>query len=378
MDISFKKIISEGLSNLSKSFKFDKYRDESMGIDIGSSTIKIVRVKKKNGKAVLENYGSLSLGPYNNTEIGTVTNLQVDTISTALIDLLKELNITSRSCTISIPSLSSLIFTISIPGKLSDVELSQVVPLEAHKYIPVPISEVTLDWFAIPGVSKEINKDKDSKEATLEKIEVLVVAIHNDTLSKYQDILLKTGLQSESFEIDIFSSIRSSVLSNTDPILFIDFGASKTKVYIVEYGIVKIFHIINRGSSDITRNISQAMSISFDEAEKLKRFIGLDPKTDPKLDGIIRLSVDYIFSDVNSIVFDFEKKYNIKISKMFLLGGGSLLKGFLETAQQNFKMTVSYSNPFSKTECPVFLESTLKNNGPEFAIAVGLALRKLS
>lgn len=378
MDTSFKKIINEGFYSLSNIFKFDKYKDESVGIDIGSSSIKVVKIKRKNGKAFLENYGSLSLGPYSDTDIGAVTNLQSGAISTALTDLLKELNITSTSCTISIPSLSSMIFTISIPGRLSDSELSQVVPLEARKYIPVPVSEVTLDWLVIPTMQEPVKKEVDTKDLIQEKTEVLVVAIHNDTLLKYQEILKKSLLQSDFFEIDIFSGIRSSLLNNTNPVLLIDFGSSKVKAYIVEYGVVKTFHIINRGSSDITRNISQSMSISFEEAEKLKRSVGVDHKIDPHIESIVRLSVDYIFSEINSVVFDFEKKYNNKISKVVFIGGGSLLNGLLDLAKQSFKTEVSYSNAFSRLESPAFLESKLKNSGPEFAIAIGLALRKLS
>ena len=68
----------------------------------------------------------------------------------------------------------------------------------------------------------------------------------------------------------------------------------------------------------------------------------------------------------------------MNISKVFLTGGGSLLKGLLEAAKENFKAEVSYSNPFSKTETPAFLGPVLEVSGPEFAVAVGLALRQLS
>jgi len=158
----------------------------------------------------------------------------------------------------------------------------------------------------------------------------------------------------------------------------IDFGASKTKVSIVEAGIVRIFHVVNRGSQDISRNISQSLSVTFEEAEKLKRTVGLDAKADEKVEKIARLSINYILTDINSIVFAYEKKYNKNISKVFLVGGGSLLKGLLEVAKANFQAEVVRSNPFGKVEAPAFLEPILEASGPEFAVAIGLALRQLS
>jgi len=378
MDNSFNKIFSEGLAALSGVFNRDKSSDESLGVDIGSSAIKVVQLKKKNGKAVLETYGVLSLGPYGQSEIGSVTNLKTEDIARALIDVMKESNVTTKSAVVSIPSLSSLIFTLSLPEKIGENQLSKIVPLEARKYIPVPISEVTLDWFMIPEEleSFENNEDKDTKKSG--NIEVLVVAIHNDILSKYQDILKKTDLHSDSFEMEIFSNIRSSFNHEVAPILLIDFGASKTKISIVETGIVRTFHVVNRGSQDISRNISQSLNIPFEEAEKLKRSVGLDEKIDQRVEKIARLSVDYIFADINSVVLNYEKKYNKNISKVILVGGGSLLKGLLDYSKENFKVEVVYSNPFSKTEAPAFLGPILEVSGPEFSVALGLALRQLS
>lgn len=377
-DNSLKKIVADGLASLSNIFGSDKSNKESLGIDIGSSAIKVVQLKKENGKAVLETYGVLSLGPYGNTEIGSVTNLKTENIAQALIDVMKESNVTTKNASISIPSLSSLIFTISLPNKVDESQLSKIVPTEARKYIPVPISEVTLDWFVIPEEVESFENNKSNTSATKDKIEVLVVAIHNEILTKYQDILKKTDLHSDSFEMEIFSNIRSSFNHDLAPILLIDFGASKTKISIVETGIVRVFHVVNRGSQDISRNISQSLNISFEEAEKLKRNVGLDSRIDPKTEKITRLVIDYIFSDINSVVLSYEKKYNKNISKVILVGGGSLLKGLLDYTKENFKIEVVYSNPFSKTEAPAFLEPILKVSGPEFSVALGLALRQLS
>ena len=119
------------------------------------------------------------------------------------------------------------------------------------------------------------------------------------------------------------------------------------------------------------------MGISFVEAEKLKRSVGLDTNINKEVADIVRLSVDYILTDTNSIVFAYQKKYNKNISKVILTGGGSLIRGLIERSSSNFHTEVIHSNPFSKTEAPAFLEPILEISGPEFSVAVGLALRQL-
>lgn len=381
--IDFKNIISKSLSDLTKIISSKGKLDSVVGIDIGSSAIKIVQLKKSGGKAILETYGVLALGPYDKKEVGAVTNLGVESISKALIDVIKESNVTTKISVVAIPSSSSLIFTISLPAQVNESQLANIIPLEARKYIPVPIGEVTLDWFVIPQevedyVNDNIEDGNAEKMVAESKLEVLVVAIHNDILSKYRDILEKTELKASSFEMEIFSSVRATLGHEISPILIIDLGASKTKIYIVEAGVVLVFHVINRGSQDITRNISQAFGISFDEAEKLKRNIGLDDSNNKDVAEISRSVIDYILTDTNSVVFAYEKRYNKTIGKVILVGGGSSMKGLHDHMKKSFHTEVIYGNPFSKVEAPAFLEPVLEASGPEFSIAVGLALRQLS
>ena len=178
MDESFKKIIKEGLSSLIKSFKNDSSKTQAIGVDIGSSCVKIVQLKKRGGKPVLETYGVLALGPYNSTEVGSVTNLKPDDIARAIVDLMKEANVTSNNAVVAIPSLSSLIFTLSLPNKIAEGEMAKIIPIEARKYIPVPISEVALDWFVIPEEGESFEETKVDKSKT--KVDVLVVAIRSE------------------------------------------------------------------------------------------------------------------------------------------------------------------------------------------------------
>jgi len=362
-----------------------------LGVDIGSSAIKIVQIKKKNGQAVLETYGELALGPYVGVGVGQAVILTTDNIAQALTDLMreKEVNITTKKCGISIPFASSLMSVIEMPA-VSSKQLAVMVPLEARRYIPVPISEVMLDWSVIP---KSEVREEDSSEyttteerssagatkasAALSKVDVLIVAIHNETIARYQEIVAKSGLEAGFFEIEIFSTMRAVLDEALRPVMIMDIGAASTKLYVVERGVIRSSHTINRGSQDITLTISKSMGLSLERAEIMKRQVGAAGK-DKNLTDVIILTLDHIFSEVNNALLAFEKKYNKTVSKVILVGGGSALKGLAELARNNFKTDIVIADPFNKVSAPAFLENILKETGPEFAVAIGLALRKLA
>ena len=374
MDNPLKKIFQGGLSSFFKS----ETTGSVIGIDVGASSIKVVQMKKKGGKAILETYGALALGPYAQYDVGQATNLSSDVLGTALTDVLRETNVTTKVGALSIPSAASLIFTVDLPVSVSDAELASIIPTEARKFIPVPISEVTLDWFQVP--KQEMVYEDPSSEGTSgeTKREVLVAAIHNDTIAKYRDIIKRAEVEARFFEIEVFSAIRATLGREVAPVLIMDMGALKTKIIVVEYGVVRSFHIINRGAQDITLSLSKSLNIPFAQAEEIKRQYGIaGGAPDENVHEVIRLGLDYVFSEANNTVLAYERKSNRSISKVILIGGGALMRGLEAYAAENFRSTVELGHPFSKTEAPAFLDQILQATGPEFAVAVGLALRSL-
>lgn len=351
-----------------------------VGIDIGSSSIKVVELKKKSGKAVLETYGAISLGPYAGLDVGRVTNLPVEKIVEALKEVLKQSGVSGNSAALAIPVQSSLIFNIELPQQIKEADLPSIIPVEARKYIPIPITEVSLDYFILPEKEASFEEMNTGEPAISKpnKNNVLVVATQNDAVSKYRSIVSQCSLSSSFFEIEIFSSVRSNFEHELSLVLLMDFGASRTKLSLIEFGMVKSYHTIDRGGADISDSISKSLSIAFSEAEKMKKDFGLfGNPSDKTLADIIKTHTDYIFSDANNTLLGYERKFNKTISKVILSGGGSLLKGLKEVAADNFRAEIELGHPFSKTEAPAFLEKVLSTMGPEFAVSIGLALRKL-
>ncbi len=352
----------------------------AVGIDIGTSSIKVVELKKKGGKAVLETYGSIALGPYAGVDVGRVTNLPIDKTVEALKEVLKQAGVNTNSSALSIPVQSSLIFTLDLPPQINEHELPAIVPVEARKYIPVPISEVSIDYFILPEKEpsfEEMNTNS-SQIPTIDKKHVLVVATQNDAVSKYRSIVSESNLSSSFFEIEVFSSVRANFEHELSLVLLMDFGASRTKLSLVEFGMVKSYHTIDRGGADITDAISKSLGIPFSEGEKMKKEFGLFGNTSSNnIADIIKVHTDYIFGEANNVILSFERKYNKNVNKVILTGGGSLLKGLKEMAAENFRAEVEIGHPFSKVGAPPFLDKVLATMGPEFAVSIGLALRKL-
>ncbi len=371
------------LNNLFSSL-FSKKGQSVLGIDIGSSAIKVVQLRKKRGRAVLETYGELALGPYAQIEVGRSTNLPKEKIIEALKDILREAKTTTNSCGIALPLSSSLITFITIPA-VPEKQIQEVINIEARKYIPVPMSEIMLDYSIIPKEDNlgpddvtPVNKP-DEKLPPRQTQDVLVVAIHNEYINNYQAIAVGSGLQPSFYEIELFSSIRAVVEQGIQAVMVVDMGAQATKLYILERGLLRASHIINRGSQDITLAISKSLSLTVNEAENLKRVYGMKGGPEYKeLTEVITVNLDYIFYEANATLLSYQKKYNKNISKVILTGGGVLLKGFTELAKVSFQTEIVYANPFNKLETPAFLSEQFKQAGPEFAVAIGCALRRLS
>jgi len=359
---------------------FSKEVKSVIGVDIGTSAVKVVQLRREKGRVVLETYGAIALGPYAGVEIGRATSLPAEKIAEALKDVIREANVTTTDSAIAIPYSSSLVSIIKLPSTV-EKQLATVVPIEARKYIPVPINEVLLDWFVV----------NDGKKSADGKLDVLMVAIHNDTIAKFRSIGSEATLVPGFFEIEVFSAVRASLDHGLAPVAVIDMGAATTKFYIVERGLIRESHIINHGSQDLTLNASRALSITIAQAEERKRKYGLSgegPATAPgaslpagqagaDLKRSFELSLSPMISELTRTVSSWETRTGQTLSSLVLTGGGATLRGLREFMQSKVTTPIRLSDPFGKTQAPAFLEAILKDAGPEFSVAVGLALRRL-
>lgn len=359
------------------------HKGTMLGIDIGSSSIKVVLLEKVDEKVVLKNYGEIALGPRAGVSAGQATNLPKEKVAEALRDLLKEAGIVAHHTLIAIPFSASLLTVAEFPD-VNKKELDSMIPIEARRYVPVPINEVSLDWWVLPRRKKEeapkvVSSGDEARP--LGKIEVIIAAIQNEVIKKYESIKRDAEIPGEQshFEIEIFSTLRAVVGSNLSPILVIDMGAGSTKLALVDEGIVRGSHVISMGGQEITLGLVRSKQMTFDQAEEIKcraGIIGDDEGRD--VATVAELLIANIMNEAERFAENYERKYSTKIAKVILVGGGARLKGIERLVEKNFKgAEVALGNPFRRVETPAFLDSTLKELSPNFAVSVGVALKGL-
>jgi len=355
-------------SKLTSLFKTDVLSREDtgvVGVDVGSSAIKIVQLHTSKGVATLDTYGELQLGPYENVEIGRTTHLRVDKLTEAFVDILREASATAHNIAVAISYNSSFVTIITVPT--ADTEkIAAMIPVEARKYVPVPLNDVVLDWFPVSARSPQ----KTTK--------ILLAAIHNDAVNKYDAMIRGADLVNTCSEIEMFSSIRSVVSQEDDTVAVIDFGGGSTKLYLVQKGVVGKTHSVQMSGTELTLALSKALGMDFRQAEELKRTSGLHgiPNDDRAQKALVAV-LERGLREIHKVILRYEEEEEQSVKKIIVSGGASLLLGLPAYAQDMLSRPVEIADPFSKVAYPAFLEDTLKEAGPAFAVAVGAALRGL-
>ncbi len=360
--------------NLKSFFSSFKKEDRFLGIDIGSSSIKVIQLKKEKERAILETYGELSLAGYANGEVGKAFMVIDTKVTEALRDVLRESQIKATKAGVAIPLKSSFLTTMEMPY-LSDEELVEAIPFEARKYVPIPLSEAKIDWWILPPKSEE-NASLSIGSPKRQFVNVLLAAVPQEVIAKYKVILKNVSLEISSFELEVFPFARAALKRELGAVLLIDLGAYSTKMTIIDGGVVRAAHSLDKGAQEMTLVLSQSLGLNFERAEILKRENGILHK--PETEGIasiLETQVDFIASEGERFLLDWKRKGGRPISKVVLGGGGALLKGITETMIKKFGVEVEIVNPFSKVVYPAFLEPSLKEVGAIFTTALGLALK---
>ena len=367
-------------SFLSK-FSFKKissvFQKESgfLGIDIGSSSIKVVQLKKEKERAILQTYGELSISGYaDNGEVGKAFVVVDTKLSDALKDVLREAQITVKKAVVSIPLKNSFLTTMEMP-LLSDQEMKEAIPYEARKYVPIPLSEAMIDWWIMPPMSMD-SAASSIGSPKRDFVSVFLAAVPKEVVEKYESILKKVGLEISGFEIEVFSFARSAIKRDLGSVLLIDLGASSMRLIIADGGSVRATHNVERGSQELSIALAQSLGINFDRAELLKRESGIVHR--PETEGVVSVLeplVDFFASEGERFLLDWKRKGGRPISRVVLGGGGALLKGIVDVMIKRYGVEAEIADPFSKVVYPAFLEPSLMDIGATFTNAIGLALR---
>ncbi len=335
------------------------------GLDIGSTSLKIAQVEKAGAKFKLASAGIAST-----PQPGLASEAEADLIAlaTAIKKLHQESKITNKNVVTALPEGQIFTRVIELP-QMNENELAQAVPWEAEQFIPMPLSDVTLDWQIVSrGTPGKIE----------EKIKVFIVASPTVLVQKYVKILEMAGFSVAAVETEITAASRALIPSTSPTTLLINLGAKSCDLAIVSKGQVVLTRSIPTAGEAFTRAVATALSIEPTQAEEYKIAYGLG---EDQLEGKIRKAItpvfDVVVSEVKKAIFSWREKEKEAISSIILAGGTANLPQAGTFLTSELGLEVQIADPFGKLVSDPKLISALRDKSPLFAVSVGLAEKEV-
>lgn len=338
-----------------------------LGLDIGSSSVKILELAEgKNGYQLI-NFG---IEPLPHETIVDSTIMNAPAVVSAIRKLIAEYNIKApRDVCTSVSGHSVIIRKITLP-LMTEEEIEGNIQWEAEQYIPFDINEVNIDWQRL-----------DSEGEDQESQDVLLVAVKKEMVNEYIAVINEAGLNPVIAEVDAFAMQNmyetNYELERGKVITLVNIGASVININIVRNGNSVFTRDMSIGGNHFTEEIQKQLSVSFEEAEQIK--LGKSEssqKIQPILDSIsgsialeIQRSLDFFTATSN---FG-------HIAKVFLAGGAAKTPGLLKIIENQIGIPVEVINPFSNIDIPEksFDLEYIREVAPRCGVVVGLALRRL-
>lgn len=340
---------------------FDKTNDY-IGLDLSNTSCKVVQLRGiKNNKPRLITYGALSFKKPGLLDSDSEADRRE--IVKSIQYLLKTSKTTTKKAVVSLPGSAVFTSVINFPF-MEEKEIGGALRWEAKHYIPAPLEEVKIVWDVI----------KRSKEEN--KTEIFCLAAPKFVIEKYLKITKEAGLELADIEIEPFSIIRTLPHQVPDTYLILDVGGLKTEITIISQNIPYLTKSLNIGGGSITSILTEVLDVDEEMAENFKKEYGIDPN---KLKGTVPTRVKNILSQ---IIGEMKKilelyKNSEDIKNILLVGGTALLPSFPEYLAEELEMEVMMGVPWENIDYPPILEPKLKEIGPLFTVACGLALKNL-
>jgi len=339
--------------------------DKVVGIDFGSSSVKVVEIMNKNNVLTLQTYGELQLGPYADADLGSVTQLVQSKRTEALVDVLRESKVTARNAVMTLPLATSFVTVFSVNAKKGE-DLNPRIRVESRKYIPVPMNDVTLDWQELPALGQAPESVR----------EVLVVAVLNTTQAETQGVMQSVNMSAQPTEIELFSTLRALTKDSDESVAMVDLGAQTSKLYIANQGMVRKIHRVFAGGAQATQRISTLLQIPYEEAENRKRNYTQDDASAADIKKTVVTTFERPFQEFKRVLSEYELKTGTPVTRLVITGGTASFADMHSYASYMFDRDVTRANAFDKLAYPAFMEDKLESIAPIFSTAVGAALRQ--
>ena len=341
-----------------------------VGLDIGSSAVKLVELKeRKAGEFHLQRLGVESLSPEAIVD-GSIMD------SSLVVDAIHKLNddtkVKNASFATSLSGHSVIIKKIQLPS-MSEEELSESIQWEAEQYIPFDINDVRLDYVVL----SEGDPGHDN-------MEVLLVAVKRDKVNDYVSVISQTGKTPAIVDVDAFA-VQNCYEANYDldahkTVALINMGAGVTNINILARGATVFWRDITFGGNQFTEGLQREFNLSFEQAEALKQGERLERYSPADARPVLDAVSGEMAAEIQK-TFDFFSATASEgpIDELMLSGGCALTPNLQEVLREKFEVRTELMNPLRRVHYKEsdFDPGFLDHVGPRMAVAVGLAVRKV-
>ena len=337
-----------------------------MGVDISSTSVKLLELSVKNGRYWVESYG---LSPLIDGSVVEKNILNVENVADALERAMNIANPQSSNAAIAVPTSMVIHKVIEMDADMTDDEREVQIRMDAEQYIPFPLDEVSLDFEVLPEKLNSPNR-----------VNVLLVATRTENVDSRVEVLDLVGVEPKIADVESYALERSfEVFSDTLPIgvnlvCILDIGHTMTTLSVMQNG--KIIYTREQvfGGKQLTQDVQNRYGLSFDEAGRAKkdRTLPDDYESEvlmPFLDAVVQQAA-------RSLQFFFSSSQFNEIDHILLAGGNANIPGLQKLMQQKLGYRVTVANPFLQMGfSPQIDLRKIENDAPSLLVACGLALR---
>ena len=343
-------------------------RENLVGLDIGSHTVKVVQVSTASTPMSLLNVGLASVPPEAFVE-GRVSKAEL--VARSVQQLVSHLKIKDKSVASSISGYEVMIKKIEMPT-MSEDELTNRMQIELGQYIPYNIEEVDVDYQIL-----DVAKDRPNF------MDVLLVAAKKESVADHVGLIKMAGLDPVIIDVDYFAlgnAFEATYgLKDNETVALLDIGASKAIMSILSRGVPIFTRGISMGGYQITDRIRDRFKLSQEEAEQAKLSDGSTELPKKELEEIVVSAVlKWVRELRRAIDFYYSNFPDNRIDKVFLSGGSCRIAGLDRVFRNDLDIEVEIFNPLARMEydTKAFDPDYISYIGPQMAVALGLALRK--
>jgi len=344
-----------------------KKKKEVVGIDIGSSSVKVVQLKDNNGSFQLLNAGIFPLPP---EAIVDNTLMDSSSIATVIKNLVSSLDIKIKDVVCSISGNSVIIRKIVLPA-MPQEELEDQISWEAEQYIPFDINDVNMDFQIL---------SPDSSDPS--KMNVLLVASKKDIINDYVAVFSEAGMQLSVVDVDSFAVQNAFEVnheySSEDIMALVNIGASVMNINVIKDGITLFTRDVQMGGNLYTEEIQKQLGLSSEDAENGK-LLAHESDNEQLRNVILKVNETITQEIRRSLDFYNSTASDDRISGVFISGGCSKVYKLIDTITEKIALPVETLNPFAKLKFNEkdFDPEYLQEIGPLMAVPVGLAIRRV-